>query len=127
MRGTTTAALWIIRLGVLVELVLGLLVWAGRGTPGLVSLHIQIGFLIVLALLALAVVALAAGAPRGRAVGAIAWAVLLPVVGFGQLRWMPGTAHWVVQLLHLLLGLGAAGLAEPLARRVLARGAARPA
>lgn len=114
------AARWIVRLGVLVELVLGLLFWAGRA-GGLVALHIQVGFLIVLALFVLAVVALAAGVPRGLAFGAILWAVLLPLVGLGQLRWMPGAAHWVIQVLHLLIGLGAGGIGESLAKQVLAR------
>jgi hypothetical protein len=37
---------------------------------------------------------------------------------------MPGSAHWVIRLLHLLVGLAAMGLGERLGERIRAE---RPA
>jgi hypothetical protein len=47
------------------------------------------------------------------------WAVALPVIGIAQLHVMPGGNHWIIQIVHLILALGAIGLAEALAKRTL--------
>jgi hypothetical protein len=41
----------------------------------------------------------------------------MPVFGLVQTNLLPGGAHVAVQLLHLVVGLGAVGLVENLARR----------
>ena len=35
-----------------------------------------------------------------------------------QTRLLPGDAHWVIQVLHLLIGIGAMGLGQGLATRI---------
>jgi hypothetical protein len=60
-----------------------------------------------------------AAAPTGLVVLVAVWGLVLPAVGFSQKNILPGGAHWVVQLVHLLLGLAALGLAQVLAGRVL--------
>ncbi len=71
----------------------------------------------MLALWALAVLAARAGAGEGRAALAGLWGALVVGVGLTQSQLLPGDAHWVVQVLHLLVGLGAMGLAQSLATR----------
>src|SRR6266567_1729252 len=42
---------------------------------------------------------------------------LLALVGLFQTRWLIGSNHWVIQVIHLLLGLSAIGLAETISGR----------
>lgn len=105
-----------IRLIVLVEVILGILFWLGTAR-GLTPLHVVLGFLLVLCMLALAAVAIARHAPVGAVALVVVWALVLPVVGFWQLHVAPAGAHVAVQVLHLLLGLGAAGVSERLGAR----------
>ena len=49
-------------------------------------------------------------------------------LGLTQALLLNGSAHWIVQVLHLLVGLGAIGLAEMLTRRTgLTKGPVQPA
>jgi hypothetical protein len=52
---------------------------------------------------------------------AIVWGLVVPILGLNQDRLLVGSAHWVIEVLHLLVGLGAVGLAERLARAIKAR------
>ena len=117
MNATAKAALWVVRLSVLLGLVLGVVLWIQGRSPALTNAHVAVGFVLDIGLWAWAARAALRGAPRGLVTVAALWGLLLPVVGFGQLRWMPGAAHWVIQVVHLLIGLGAAGMAESLAKR----------
>jgi len=45
----------------------------------------------------------------------------VPVLGLAQDRLLPGSAHWLIQVLHLLVGLAAIGQGEALAARILRR------
>src|SRR5690349_16011148 len=100
-----------IRIIVLVEVILGILFWLGAAR-GLTQLHVGLGFALVLCMLALAGIAVTRRAPIGLAVLVVVWALLLPVVGLGQLHVVSPAAHVAVQIIHLLLGLGAAGVSE---------------
>jgi hypothetical protein len=52
---------------------------------------------------------------------AIVWGLIVPILGLNQDRLLVGSAHWVIEVLHLLVGIGAVGLAESLARSIKAR------
>jgi hypothetical protein len=106
-------------LGVL-QLVLGILFWTGNAL-GLVDLHQLIGILLVLALWTQAALAHRAGVPGGLVAGAAVYGLIVPIVGLTQRELLPGSAHWVIQVIHLLLGIGLIGLAENLATRAKAR------
>lgn len=95
-------------------LVLGLMLWSGRGYA-LVNLHMVLGVVMVVALWVLAGLALGRGTQRGLAVAALVWGLLTPLVGFWQIRLLPGEYHIVVQLVHLLLGVGAVAIGNRLA------------
>jgi hypothetical protein len=103
-----------------VQLVLGLLFWTGNARA-LVDLHELLGVLLVLGLWTLAVLAHRAGVPGWLVAGAAVYGLVVPIVGFTQQALLPGAAHWVVQVVHLLLGIGLIGLAEHLATRAKAR------
>ena len=87
----------IVRVAVLVVLILGVsfwLNWINTDTnPVLLDIHEIAGMLIGLGLLL---------------------AALLPIVGIGQVNWLAGDSdpHWLIQLLHLALGLAAFALVE---------------
>lgn len=51
----------------------------------------------------------------------VVWGLVLPVFGMTQTRILPGSGHWVIRVLHLLVGLGALRLAEALATRITGR------
>ena len=118
MRLTTIIARWTVRITGAAQVLLGLAFWSGHALT-LVRLHRAVGTLFVLALIVLAVVAITARARPGLAVVAIAWAILVPAFGMAQMRLVPGSAHWVIRLVHLLIGLAAMGFADRLARAVL--------
>lgn len=103
-----------------VQLILGLLFWAGIG-KGLVPVHAAIGIILVLSLLILTFLCARAGAPIGLVILTVIWSLVVPVVGLVQKQVLVGSAHWIVQVVHLLLGVGTMGLASILAARVLPR------
>jgi len=120
MRSTITAIQMGIRVVWLVQLALGVLFWTGNAT-GLVDLHQLLGILLVLALWTQALLAARAGVePRLVAVAAV-WGLLVVIVGLTQTSLLTGSLHWLVQVIHLLLGIGLIGLAERLATTAKAR------
>jgi hypothetical protein len=120
MRSTVTALQMGIRVLGVVQLVLGIIFWTGNAL-GLVDLHQFLGILLVLGLWTQAALAHRAGVPGSLVAGAAAYGLLVPVVGLTQRDVLPGGAHWVIQVIHLLLGLGLLALAENLATRAKAR------
>jgi len=103
-------------------ILLGILFWTGTAYQ-LLTLHIGLGFLLVLILWAMAVLAMRAGANRGMVAFAIAWGVLMPWFGMTQANLFPGPYHWVIRVLHLAVGLVAMGLVDGLGKQ-MRRGAA---
>ncbi|HEV8190176.1 MAG TPA: hypothetical protein VGP82_01635 [Ktedonobacterales bacterium] len=117
MRTTATVLQMIVRVCGAFQIILGLLFWTNNART-LVPLHTLIGSLLVLSLLALAVVAAIAGVSPGFVALAILWGLVTLLLGLTQTQLVPGTAHWVIQVLHLLIGLGAIGQGENLGRRI---------
>jgi hypothetical protein len=119
MRTITALQMGIRALGV-VQLVLGVLFWTGNAL-GLVDLHQLLGILLVLGLWTMAALAHRAGVPAGLVAAAAVWGLLVVIVGLTQRELLAGSAHWVIEVIHLLLGLGLLALAENLATRAKAR------
>jgi hypothetical protein len=116
-RPVTAALRVIIRASFLVQLALGLLFWTSRATQ-LIPLHRLGGFVLVMAVWALAFIAARAGVNPGLVASAVMWGLVAPVLGLTQERILPGSFHWTVEILHLLVGFGIIGLAENLGRRL---------
>jgi hypothetical protein len=98
-----------------IQLVLGVLFWTGNASS-LVIVHIAVGLVLVLDLWAAIALGLRAGSPIGLAALALVWSIGMPIFGLAQTGLLPGSAHVVIQVLHLLVGAAAVGLVEALAR-----------
>jgi hypothetical protein len=120
VRTATTIVRTLIRLTGLVQIVLGVLFWTGNAR-GLIPLHMLVGFVLVLSLWVMAALAARAGVQPGLVALAAVWGLVVPVLGLAQDRLLPGSAHWLIQVLHLLVGLAAIGQGESLAARILRR------
>jgi hypothetical protein len=113
-------ASWVVRLGGLIMIVLGLLFWTGNAL-GLVQEHMTLGLLVVLALWVLAATAMQKGVGVGLVIGA--FVLGLVVIGFGmaQESLMSGATRVVVELIrivHLLLGLALISFGEIITARL---------
>jgi hypothetical protein len=117
MRRLALIAQMLIRLTGAIQIIVGLLYWAGS-LAGSIDAHRGIGYLFVLALWVLGGVAWRVGVPHGLVVFVALWGVLVPAFGLSQQRLIPGPAHWIVRVLHLAVGLFAIRLAEDLGRRI---------
>jgi len=120
MKNVTTALQMFVRLDGLALIVLGTLFWTGNALD-LVPVHMLLGITLVLALWTLAALAAVARVNPGLVALAFVWGLIVPILGLTQTRLLPGSAHWLVQILHLLVGLGAIGQAEGLAARIKGR------
>jgi hypothetical protein len=120
VQNATTVTQWIVRLTGITQVVLGVLFWTGRALT-LVPMHMLIGLVFVLGVWALAgLAARARVSPALVLLGAI-WGIVVIVLGITQGRLLPGPAHWVVRVLHLLVGLVAMVLAALLAAQIRKR------
>jgi hypothetical protein len=120
MRSAITTIQMFVRVAGVIQLLLGLAFWTGNAL-GLVDLHQLLGILLVLALWTLAALAHRAGVPVGMVAGAAVLGLVVVIIGLTQRELLPGSAHWVIQVIHLLLGIGLLGLADNLATRAKAR------
>ena len=117
MQATLTIAQMLVRVTGVLTLVLGLLFWAGDALT-LIPVHMLLGVLFVLSLWLLAAVASQAGIPVGMAAGVAVLGLIVLILGLVQDSLLPGAAHWVIQVLHLLVGLVAIGSAEMMGGRL---------
>ena len=117
MKGATTAVQMLIRLSWVILIILGALFWAGRSLS-LLPVHIITGVIFVLLLWLLSFFALRTGASTGLAALNIFWSLVVLVLGMTQNQLLTGSAHWIIQVLHLLVGVVAIGLAESLAAKI---------
>jgi hypothetical protein len=107
----------ILSLAGLLALVLGLILWMGMAV-NVVSLHMLLGLLTVIALWVIGVAqALARGGSWGLTAGAIVLGALTAWLGMVQASLLVGESHWIIQVIHLLLGLATIGLGHMAAAR----------
>lgn len=112
------------RASFLLQLVLGLAIWADL-LRGAIPLHIANGILFAVLLEVEAVAGAFAGV-AGRLVAlAAGWGILVVAFGLTQTEILVGDLHVIVQIAHLGVGLVAMGLAERVARATHARLLAR--
>jgi hypothetical protein len=117
MTMTATISHWVVRIVGVIELILGLLFWTGD-VRSLIPVHMLLGTLVVLALWLLAATASQMGVPVGMAIGAAIVGLLLAIVGFTQTSLVPGGAHWIIQAIHLILGMAAIASGEMIGGRL---------
>lgn len=117
MKSTVLIARLLLTLVGLALLALGILFWMGRALS-LVQLHMMLGGLFVLCLWVLGLVGLFAPAARPLALLTLLWSFIVPALGVLQLRLLPGPDHWIIQTVHLLVGLIGIGLGHAVAGRI---------
>ncbi|GLV60634.1 hypothetical protein KDH_74530 [Dictyobacter sp. S3.2.2.5] len=116
------------RLALMAALVLGLILWIMQ--IGAISVHISsvlntilrdihqlLGVSGAILLIALGVVAMLRPGARSWAAAGILYAFVFPAFGLLQETLLLGGLHWLVQIVHLLLGIGAMYLAREIERR----------
>ena len=87
-------------------LVLGLVIWTGDA-DGLIPVHITLGVVLVLTLWTIAFIAARAGVPTRTVAFAAAWGVFVVLLGLAQEDLLTGSWHWVIQVLHVAVSMGA--------------------
>jgi hypothetical protein len=125
MTRASTVVQMLIRVCFVVQLLLGGLFWTNNAR-GLIPLHQLVGFILVIAIWVQAGLAARAGVNLGLVAFAAVWALGVPILGLNQTELLPGSAHWVIEVIHLLVGIIAVGLAERLATGVQSRRLATP-
>ena len=123
---TMTIFDWILRIAGAVALVLGLLIWAFQ-LDNITNIHMLFGLLVTLALLVISFLATLTRGLRLLGIIGIVYAFVLPLLGVNQETLLVGNLHWLIQVLHLLVGVGALVLAGVISMRYRRLKQARPA
>jgi hypothetical protein len=125
MKTATTVAQMLVRFCGVLLIALGILFWTSNAL-NLIPLHMLLGLILVLSLWTLAVIGARSGVAPGFVVVVLLWGLLVIVFGATQDRILNGTGdpHWIIKVLHLLVGLAAIGQAEGMGARIRERRAA---
>lgn len=128
MKTATTVAQMLVRICGVLLIALGILFWTGNALP-LIPVHMLLGVILVLSLWTLAVIGARSGVAPGFVVVVLLWGLLVILFGATQDRILNGSGdpHWVIKVLHLLVGLAAIGQAEGMGARIRERRVAAPA
>ena len=102
----------LLRLFGTLAVILGLLFWVGIGL-NLIPVHMLLGLLVVLLLWIVGVgQAFSKSGSWALALGALALGAIVIMLGLRQSSLLVGPFHWVIQVLHLLLGVFAVGVGQ---------------
>lgn len=116
MKNAVKVLQYAVRLLALLQVALGFQFWSGRSFV-LLPVHVRMGEMLIALLWIVAGIGLRAGV-TGLAISAIVYGFLAFAFAMNMGKMLPGGAHEVIRVLHLLIGLGAVGLAEILAARI---------
>jgi hypothetical protein len=117
MQIVLTIAQWVVRIAGVLLLILGLLIWT-ENMFTLIGVHMLLGLLLFVGLLVLAGLSPRAGVPVGLAAGVAVLAIVMLALGMTQASLLPGPNHWIIQILHLLVGMAAVGMGEAIGGRM---------
>ena len=102
----------VLRLCGALAVILGILFWSGNAL-NLIPIHMLLGLLVVLSLWIVGIgQAFSSGGSWPLAGGALLFGLLVIVVGIRQSSLLVGPFHWVIQVVHLLLGILAVGVGQ---------------
>ena len=94
----------------LLALILGLLIWTA-GASNLIQMHMLLGLLAVAALWVIGIgQAVSKGGSWPIAICALIVGAIMVLLGWNQSPLMVGPFHWVIQIVHLVLGLLVIGM-----------------
>ena len=117
MKTATTIFNWLIRITGLFQLIIGVIFWVNQD-DNLVPFHLLVGLILVLSLWIMALLAARAGVSWKMTGLSFVWGLVVVILGLTQTQILPGNLHWLIEVLHLVLGLGAIGLGEGLSARI---------
>jgi uncharacterized membrane protein len=126
MNGIYPAARMGIRITGTLLIILGIILWTGNA-DGLKGIHILIGLLLIICLWILAYGGARNGADTWLVVTAVIWGFITPALGLAQENIATGSGHWVIQVVHLLVGIAAIGLGERLGAAIARQDTLAPA
>lgn len=106
---------WIGGLVGLVALVLGLAYWLFQ--INLINFHMLAGLIVTLSLLILGIIGVCTRGLRVLGIVGILYAPILPIFGMTQSALLIGDLHWLIQIAHMLVGIGALAVISILAMR----------
>lgn len=107
---------WIIRIAGVGALLLGLLSWIIG--MNLIPFHMLFGITLTLSFLILSIILVCSRGTRMQGGIGIVYALLVLVFGVTQSGLLTGDLHWLIQTAHLLVGVGAMGLAGGFTKRL---------
>lgn len=113
------------RIAMALQVIVGIALWTGHWIS-LVNTHMIVGMLYVLMLWGIAGIAIAQRRSAGLAAFAFVWGVVIAAFGMTQQGILVGDLHWIVRVLHLVVGVAAMPVAERLVAGV-SRAALQPA
>lgn len=103
---TTTRIIQIIAgIAGLVALLLGLLFWITN--IDLINIHMLFGLIVAIALLVMSIIAVCTKGMRIWGIAGIIYAIIVPIFGMTQANILTTDQHWLIQTLHMLVGIGA--------------------
>jgi hypothetical protein len=117
MKITVTVLQWAVRILAILLIAMGVEFWLGRSFS-LLPVHMRMGEVLILLLWILAFLGLGRGVKAGLAIGAIVYGFFTVFFAMYMGNLVPGPAHEAIRVLHLLIGLGALGLAEMIGGRI---------
>ena len=109
----------VLRASALLALIFGILSWVGVLPDSLIGIHMLLGIIVVLSLWILGgAIAMTPGG-IGLAIGAFVLGLITLGLGLTQKQILPdpNSAHVVIQIVHLLIGLSAIGMGEAISGR----------
>ncbi len=109
----------VLRASASLALILGVLSWIGVLPDSLIGIHMLLGILVVLSLWVLGGAIMMTRGGIGLGIGAIVLGLITLALGLTQKQILPepNPAHWVIQVVHLLIGLSAIGMGEVISGR----------
>jgi len=120
--------IWVARIAGLGAMLLGWLSWVFQ--LDIANVHIVFGSAFALALVALSVALVGRRPLRRLGLAGLGCALAVTALGLLQAQPLAGSLHWLIQLAHLLSGLGAVALVQLMSARYSrlegARGGAVP-
>lgn len=117
MNSAVTTLRILVRLCGLILIILGIIFWTGHAR-GLIAVHMVVGLLLAVCLWLLAFFGARAHIGGSFVALVAVWALLMVIFGAVQASLMPGRVHWVIQVLHLLVGIAALGMGDRLGVRL---------
>ena len=117
MNSAVTTLRILVRLCGLILIILGIIFWTGHAR-GLILVHMVVGLLLAVCLWVLAFFGARSSIGGSFPALVAVWALLMVFFGAVQAGLMPGRAHWVIQVLHLLVGIAALGMGDRLGVRL---------